>query len=219
MIKSVIFDLDGTLCDTMGDLLCAMNAMLRSFGWPERTRADLLRFINRGARLFVAQSMPEGSWQDINDNIVTSALGRYNECYAECCGKYSAPYDGIPEMLGELSRDYTLGVLSNKQHPFVRRIIESTFPGVFSAVYGNEPGVPTKPDARAMDRLLTGLGVEAAQCAFVGDSDIDMQSACNAGMLPIGVLWGYRSRDVLEAAGARVLCDEPHGLVTKLREM
>lgn len=217
MLKSIIFDLDGTLCDTMDDLLCAMNAMLRSFGWPERTRADLTRFINRGARFFVARSMPDGSWQDIEDDIVTAALKKYNECYAECCGKYSLPYEGIPEVLAELSKSYTLGVLSNKQHPFVRRIIESTFPGVFASVYGNEPGIPTKPDARAMDRLLGELGVEAAECAFVGDSDIDMQSARNAGMLPIGVLWGYRGRDVLEAAGAKVLCDEPKELVTKLR--
>lgn len=219
MLKSVIFDLDGTLCDTMGDLLCAMNAMLRSFGWPERTRDELTRFINRGARVFVALSMPDGSWQDIDDDIVTSALECYNQYYAECCGRYSHPYDGVPEMLAELSKSYTLGVLSNKQHPFVRRIIESTFPGVFASVYGNEPGIPTKPDARAMDRLLGELRVEAAECAFVGDSDIDMQSACNAGMLPVGVLWGYRPRDVLEAAGARVLCAEPHELVTKLGQL
>lgn len=216
MLKSIIFDLDGTLCDTMGDLLCAMNAMLRSFGWPERTRDDLLRFINRGARLFVAQSMPDGSWSSIDDKIVTDALEKYNECYAECCGMYSRPYDGIPEALAALSEKYTLGVLSNKQHPFVRRIIGSTFPGVFAAVYGNEPGVPTKPDARATDRLLRDFGADASECAFVGDSDIDMQTACNAGMLPVGVLWGYRGRDVLAKAGAKVLCADPHDLVTKL---
>ena len=93
MIKAIIFDLDGTLCDTMEDLREAMNAMLRSFGWAERSRKELLRFINRGARNFVADSMPDGSYSSIDDESVTRALKKYNDCYAECCGNATRPYD------------------------------------------------------------------------------------------------------------------------------
>ena len=209
MLKAIIFDLDGTLCDTIGDLRIAMNAMLRSYGWPERTREELLRFINRGARWFVAQSMPEGSWSDIEDDAVSEALARYNDCYAECCGTDCKPYDGIAEALAELGKRYKLGVLSNKQHPFVRRIIDGTFPGVFSSAHGDAPGFARKPDPRALDRLTSELCVAPEECAFIGDSDIDMLTARNAGMLPIGVLWGYRDRATLEAAGAKVLVERP----------
>ena len=216
MLKAIIFDLDGTLCDTIGDLRIAMNAMLRSFGWPERSREELLRFINRGARLFVAQSMPEGSWQSVDDEIVSTALAKYNDCYAECCGTDCRPYAGMSEALAELGERYRLGVLSNKQHPFVRRIVDGTFPGVFASAHGDAPGFPRKPDPRALDRLTSELGISPEECALVGDSDIDMLTARNAGMLPVGVLWGYRDRATLEGAGAKVLVAEPRELITAL---
>ena len=185
MIKAVIFDLDGTLCDTMEDLLTAMNAMLRSFGWPERTRGELLRFINRGARAFVADSMPEGSHSSPDDEIVSRALKVYNDCYAACCGDKTVPYEGIKETLIGLSKKYALGVLSNKQEPFVRLII---------------------------DRCLSELGAEPSECVFVGDSDVDMRTGNNAGMISLGVLWGYRDRATLEGAGAAALCEKPADL-------
>lgn len=216
MLKAIIFDLDGTLCDTMGDLQISMNDMLRSFGWPERSREELLRFINRGARMFVAQSMPEGSWQSVDDGIVSAALEKYNECYAEHLGEDCREFDGISEALAALRVKYRLGVLSNKQHPFVRQIIEGMFPGVFASIHGDAAGYARKPDPRSLDRLTSELGVAPEECAFVGDSDIDMKTARNAGMLPVGVLWGYRDRATLESAGAKVLVAEPRELVTAL---
>ena len=216
MLKAIIFDLDGTLCDTIGDLQIAMNEMLRSFGWPERSREELIRFINRGARLFVAQSMPEGTWTTPDDETVSVALEKYNDCYAAHCGEDCRPYDGMHEALAELGSKYKLGVLSNKQHPFVRRIVDSTFPGVFASAHGDAPGFARKPDPRALDRLTSELGVAPEECALVGDSDIDMLTAHNAGMLPVGVLWGYRDRAVLEAAGAKVLVAEPRELAAAI---
>lgn len=212
MIKAVIFDLDGTLCDTMEDLLTAMNAMLRSFGWPERTRGELLRFINRGARAFVADSMPEGSHSSPDDEIVSRALKVYNDCYAACYGDKTVPYEGMKEALIGLSKKYALGVLSNKQEPFVRLIIDSVFPGIFTSVHGNADGVPTKPDPRSLDRCLSELGAEPSECVFVGDSDVDMRTGNNAGMISLGVLWGYRDRATLEGAGAAALCEKPADL-------
>lgn len=219
MIKAIIFDLDGTLCDTMDDLLTAMNAMLRSFGWKERTRDELLRFINRGARAFVGDSMPEGSHSGYNDEAVTRALKVYNDCYAKCCGEKTVPYEGMTDALAVLKEKYVLGVLSNKQEPFVRRIIEDIFPHTFASVHGNVAGVPTKPDSRSVDRCLADMGVTADECVFVGDSDVDMQTALNAGMRPLGVTWGYRDRDTLAAAGAVSLCDAAVDMAAVIAEM
>ena len=209
MIKAIIFDLDGTLCDTMEDLKEAMNAMLRSFGWAERSREELLRFINRGARNFVADSMPEGSYSSIDDESVTRALRKYNDCYAECCGKATRPYDGMAKALSELKKTYRLGVLSNKQEPFVKKIIADIFPGVFDSVHGQVEGIPTKPDPLSLERAISELGVLPGECAFIGDSDVDMKTGRNALMHPVGVTWGYRSREVLEAAGAEAICSSP----------
>lgn len=209
MIKAIIFDLDGTLCDTMDDLLTAMNGMLRSFGWHERTRDELLRFINRGARAFVGDSMPEGSHNGYDDEAVTRALAVYNDCYAECCGDKTVPYEGMADALALLKEKYALGVLSNKQEHFVCSIVEDVFPCTFKSVHGNVPGIPTKPDARSLDRCLSEMGVTAEECVFVGDSDVDIKTAQNAGIIPMGVTWGYRDRETLDSAGAVLLCDSP----------
>lgn len=219
MIKAVIFDLDGTLCDTFADLQTAMNAMLRSFGWAERSREELLRFINRGARNFVADSMPDGSHTSADDPIVTEALKKYNACYAECVGEQTVPYPGMCEAVKELKKHYRLGVLSNKQDAFVKLIINDVFPGDFSSVHGNVDGIPTKPDPRSLDRLTTELDVKPEECVFVGDSDVDMRTGTNGGMIPLGVLWGYRGRDVLEAAGAKAFCETVADLPSVIAEL
>lgn len=219
MIKAIIFDLDGTLCDTLADLQTAMNAMLRSYGWAERSRGELLRFINRGARNFVADSMPDGSHETVDDPIVTEALAKYNACYAECVGEQTVPYPGMCEAVKTLAASYRLGVLSNKQEPFVKLIIENTFPGDFVSIHGNVDGIPTKPDPRSLDRLTAELDAKPEECVFVGDSDVDMRTGQNGGMIPLGVLWGYRGRDVLAGAGARAFCESVADLPRVIAEL
>ncbi len=209
MIKAVIFDLDGTLADTLDDLRTAMNGMLRHFGWAERSREELTRFINRGARVFVALSMPEGSWNDMNDPVVTDALKMYNDCYAECFNELTYPYDGIPDVLSVLAENNIgLGILSNKQDRFVKLIAEKIFSDKFAVVRG-QGEYPEKPNPESALVTAGELGANPEECVFVGDSDIDMKTAVNAGMYPIGVSWGYRDADVLRAAGARFIADTP----------
>lgn len=205
MIKAVIFDLDGTLADTMVDLQRAMNAMLRQCGWPERSREELTQFINKGARAFVARSMPEGSWETMDDEAVTRSLEIYSEHYAKCYLEGTAAFPGVAEALDALrERGISLAVLSNKQDRFTKAIIEKLFPGVFAEVWG-QSDYPTKPDPAAALEIARRLGVEPAECAFVGDSDVDMKTAKNAGMRSVGVSWGYRDVDVLREAGAKAV--------------
>jgi phosphoglycolate phosphatase len=217
MLKAVIFDLDGTLADTMLDLQTAMNTMLRQRGWQERSREDLLRFINKGARAFVAQSMPDGSWKSLDDEEVTRSLEIYNQCYAACYADKTAPYPGVAELVKELSDEgMSLAVLSNKQDRFVKVIIEKLFPGIFAEAWGQSE-YPTKPDPTAALEIARRLGVSAGECAFVGDSDIDMNTAKNAGMYAVGVSWGYRDGDVLRSAGADAVADDADALSAILK--
>ena len=212
MIKAAIFDLDGTLADTLDDLRCAMNMMLRHYGWAERTRDELQSFINKGARVFVARSMPEGSWDDINDPIVTEALKYYDECYKTCFNDLTHPYDGIIETLAALKDSgIKMAVLSNKQDHFVRLICDRLFPDTFEVIRGHGP-YPAKPSPESSLATAEEIGVKPEECVFVGDSDIDMQTAGNAKMYPIGVSWGYRSADVLREAGAAFVADAPEVL-------
>lgn len=217
MIKAVIFDLDGTLADTILDLGQAMNGMLRRFGWKERTREELIERINRGARLFVARSMPDDAYETIDDDIVTEALAVYSEIYSGCYNDKTAPFDGVPELLAKLKNDgYALGVLSNKQDTFVKMIVERLFPDTFDFVLG-QGKYPEKPCPDAALAISAELGVTPAECMFVGDSDIDMKTALNAGMYPMGVAWGYRSKAVLRDAGASFVADIPDDILTVIK--
>ncbi len=212
MIKAAIFDLDGTLADTLDDLGTAMNGMLRHYGWPERSREELRQFINRGARVFVARSMPEGTWDDINDPAVTEALKKYSECYKECFNDQTCPFDGIPEALSRLAdAGVGMGILSNKQDNFVKLIAEKIFPDTFGVVRGHGE-FPEKPSPESALATARELGAKPGECVFVGDSDIDMKTAVNAGMYPIGVAWGYRAPEVLREAGAAFIAETPEEL-------
>lgn len=209
MIKAIIFDLDGTLCDTMGDLMTAMNGMLSRLGYPLRTREELLRFINKGSRLFVGQSLPEGTVSDYNDPLVDRALKMYSEEYEKCYNNLTSPYDGMPEALSALKGSYKLGILSNKQDEFVKKIADKIFSGVFDSVNGQRKEYPEKPDPAFVTAIAAELGALPDETVFVGDSDIDMKTAVNAGMFPLGVAWGYRDIEVLMSAGAKVICTSP----------
>ena len=208
MIKVAIFDLDGTLCDTMDDLMTGMNGMLRELGYPTRTKEELLTFINNGAYRFVQLSLPEEIRED--ELIMATALETYSRHYAQCYADKTYPYAGMEEALYALKQEgVRLAVLSNKQDAFVKNIVKKLFPAdLFEEVHGQLEH-PAKPDPTAALAIAKSLCVHPEECIFCGDSDVDIKTAKNAGMIPLGVSWGYRSAAILRETGATLIAREP----------
>lgn len=210
---AVILDLDGTLAYTIDDIHTAVNGMLMRLGYKTRTKNDILKFINNGARELVRRSLPREV--QASEMIVDSALATYEEEYAKCYMEKTYPYEGILEALTELKAEtkVKLAVLSNKQDKFVKDIIAKIFPEkLFTLVCGQAPGMPAKPDPSALLRICKRLGAKPENTIMVGDSDVDMKTAKNAGAMPIGVSWGYRDPDVLREAEASLIAESPEQL-------
>lgn len=209
MIKGIIFDLDGTLADTMPDLQTAMNRMLKFIGYSERTRVELIGAINNGAKEFVRRSLPN-EVQDI-DFILKSALREYEKQYSMCYLEKTAPYENVEAMLMNLKqKGLKLAVLSNKQDKFVKDIVSKLFDRkTFSVVQGHDK-LPLKPNPSSALAIAKKMGVKPSQCLIVGDSDVDIQTAKEAGMESIGASWGYRGLEALENAGATFIIEDPN---------
>lgn len=211
MIKAIIFDLDGTVADTISAIRQGVNLTMEQLGYPTHTDADIRRFINHGARELIRQALPEEIGKD--GARVDAALEIYQGMYERTYKNTNLCYDGMAEAMTELSKTYLLAILSNKQDRMVKGLAEQLLPkGVVCIAQGQIEGVPVKPDPTAVREICRQMGVSPEECAFVGDSDVDMQTATNAGCLPVGVTWGYRGADVLNAAGARVLINTPQEL-------
>ena len=206
-IKLVIFDLDGTLADTMGDLVVSMNIMLSHYGFPHRTRDDLLRFINGGAMNFVRQALPLDKQSD--DEFLREAFGIYNEAYSQHYADTTYLYAGMLDtVMGLKSAGMKLAVLSNKQHFQTNAIIDKLAPNTFDIVMGHAD-LPHKPDPATVYHIFDTLGVTAEETLFVGDSDVDIRTAINSGTYPIGVAWGYRTPELLIETGAQMIVYNP----------
>ncbi len=211
----VLFDLDGTLADTLEDLADAMNRVLRAEGLAEHGYAEYQGMIGHGIHQLVRDALP-------TDQREEATVAR---CFAEMMADYGEHsliktrlYDGVPELLGALGvRGLKLAVLSNKADEPTRRIAAALFAeGVFAVVAGARPGVPLKPDPAGALLAAASLGVEPGRMVYVGDSPTDMRTALAAGMTPVGVSWGFRTRDELVEAGASAVLDRPLELLELL---
>lgn len=208
--KAAIFDLDGTLLKTLGDLCEAVNAALAAHGFPPITEEQTRQRVGDGIRNLILRSLPEGT----DDSVVDDCLARFRAHYESHLHDHTLPYPGIQALLRALR---TLGVktavLSNKYHPASVRLIEFFFPGLIDQVYGEREGVPRKPDPTSTREALAALGVSAEDTLYIGDSGVDMQTAKNAGLTAAGVTWGFRSRETLLETGADFLIDCPAQLL------
>ncbi len=214
--KAVLFDLDGTLLDTLDDLGDSMNAVLAARGYPTHPIRAFTVFVGDGVENLVRRALPapEGSTDAVVREIVPLMRAEYSRRWKD----KTRPYDGVPEMLEALAaRGLRLAVLSNKPHPATTEVVDHFFPaGRFDAVFGARPGVPIKPDAGAALDVARQLGIPPREFLYLGDTNTDMQTATAAGMYAVGVLWGFRAAEELREAGARVLISHPREVLALL---
>ena len=210
MKHAVIFDLDGTLLNTLGDLRAATNHALEVRGLPPHSMEEIRQFIGNGIRLLICRAMPEGT----PDAEIDAALDDFKAYYAAHIHDRTVPYDGIPQLLTALrKRGVKVAVLSNKIDSASQQLIEYFFPGKTDVVFGEHVGVPRKPDPTSCRMVMQQLGVQPEQVLYVGDSGTDMQTAKNAGLYAVGVTWGFRSKEVLLEYGADILVHRPEQIL------
>ena len=200
MEKLVIFDLDGTLLNTIADLGTAANHTLQELGLPQHTLDEYRLMVGNGMRKLIMRALPDQKAAD--DAFVDSTLAAFLEYYADHIDVHTTPYPGIPELISALStQGYRLAVASNKIQAGAERLIARFFPQTdFVAVMGNSPVYPLKPDAAVVEYIMSKAGTDKAHTIMVGDSGTDIQTARNAGIPIIAVSWGFRPRHELTAA-------------------
>lgn len=210
MKPTLIFDLDGTLVDSLPGIAASLNRTLTAHGLPGHSYAAIRSFIGGGLRLLIQQAAPAGADPALIDSIITLYKKDYDLTWTDG----SAVYPGIHNMLEELlASGFQLAVLSNKIHDFTVTMTRTMFPRIhFAKVLGQREGVPHKPQPDGALQIATALGTASANCLVIGDSTIDMETAANAHMPAIAVAWGYHDRARLLAAGATRIIDHPSEL-------
>lgn len=205
MIIGFLFDLDGTLLNTLEDLADGTNHALASFGYPRRTLEEVRRFVGNGAANLIAQAVPAG-------RDPAPVLKAFQAYYPTHCRIKTAPYPGVPEALTELGEKYPIAIVSNKPDAAVKPLCAHYFPGIFAL--GETAGCPRKPEPAMVRKTMEAIGV--TDCVYVGDSEVDVLTAKNAGVPCLSVLWGFRDR---EQIGGSRYCETVDRLVPMLEEM
>ena len=225
-IDALIFDLDGTLADSILDIASATNVVLAELGLPPHSTEAYKAFVGEGAEHLVRRAVRAAQrldWHVVDDAALPAPVAVLAESYRVHYGALehsgSAPYPGIDRMLdGVVASGRRMAVLSNKRDDFTRHLVQHAFGRwPFVDVRGERDGVPRKPDPTAALELAQVLGVPPARIGFVGDTPVDVGTALGAGMISIGVLWGFRTREELTKAGAQVLLERPEDLLALLR--
>ena len=212
MKTAVLFDLDGTLLDTLQDLTDATNHTLRHFGYPEKTAAEMRYIIGSGA-YFQLQAAMNG---DLRGRDMEEIYRHYRDYYDVHATDKTCPYGGVVEALTALKEKYPVGIVSNKPDAVVRDLCARFFPGVYAL--GERADLrPRKPAPDMVKKALEELGAD--RCVYVGDTQIDVETAKNAGAKCLCVLWGFRDQDQLEAAGAEHFCETAQTLEQKITEL
>lgn len=211
MRKTAIFDLDGTLLNTLEDLRDSANFSLKTFGFPQRTLEEVRSFVGNGLRNLMVRCLPDGS------DAVDAVLAEMKRHYATNCHNKTHPYDGILPMLEALrAAGFRLAIVSNKADPMVQLLREIYFADLIPVAVGELLDVRRKPAPDMVDRALSLLGAERSDAVYIGDSEVDIQTAQNAGLPCLSVCWGFRSEVLLCEHGAQTLCRTPKELLHEL---
>ena len=204
MKTALLFDLDGTLLNTLEDLKDATNACLRQFGYPERTLEEIRRVVGNGAENQIRKSLPP----ETDEDTVQRLLKIYKEYYNSHCQNHTAPYGGIPEAMEILKKDYPIAIVSNKPDPTVKTLCARYFGDTYAL--GESADCSRKPAPDMVYRGMEAIGVRS--CIYIGDSEVDILTAKNAGVPCLSVLWGFRDRGQLEEEGGSRFCSRTEDL-------
>ena len=211
--RAVLFDLDGTLLNTLPDLADATNYALQAMGFPERSMDEVRRFVGNGVGNLIARAVPCGT----SSQKTEETLAVFRAYYQEHAVEKTAPYEGILEMLQALSgAGLRMAVVSNKFDAAVKALNARFFYPMISTAIGETPQISRKPAPDSVFAAMRELGVEKEDCVYVGDSEVDVETARNAGIPCIGCAWGFRGRELLEVCGAACVIDDPSELTDML---
>ena len=207
MIKLIIFDLDGTLVNSIEDLADSSNYALTKNGFPTHEGYKYKHFVGDGVQMLIKRALPENSR---SDETILKVKADFSEYYNEHYSSKTKPYNGINELLSELkAKEISMAVASNKPDEFSKVIVSLFFGDTFTFVQGNTTQIPKKPDPQIVFFILEKLNIKKSECLFVGDSDIDIMTAKAAGIKSIGCLWGFRDLEELTTAKADHIVSEP----------
>ncbi len=210
--KLLILDFDGTIADTIDTIVDAVNLTMDDFGYPRRSRKEVRCAVGHSSLCLMARCMPESLSSD--EALVERVHETYKRFYAQTCVTCTECYDGMLESLLTLkARGYTLAVLSNKLDEFIHDMVRAVLPEGLVSMEMGKTDLPQKPDPAAPLLIASELGFSPEETAFIGDSEVDVQTGLNAGMLAVGCSWGYRSRQLLVDTGAHAVLDEPRELL------
>lgn len=213
MYNTIIFDLDGTLLNTLKDLWVSTNYALMSNGFPERTMEEVRCFVGNGIRTLIKRALP----YPVTDEVFEKIFVDFKAHYKVHCNDFTGPYEGIMELLKTLKdRGYTMGIASNKLAPAVEQLRKEFFGEYIFKAVGVVTGQPPKPDTYMVDKLMDMLDADKEHTLYVGDSQVDVETARNAGLDMVTVLWGFRDREELEVAGAMNFINSPMELLDYL---
>ena len=213
--RLAVFDLDGTILDTLEDLADSTNHALAVNGLPERSIDEVRRFVGNGIRNLIERAVPEGTGDELTDRV----FSEFREYYAIHCFDKTRPYEGILECMENIRRDgMQVAVVSNKADFAVQELYERFFAGLSDISIGEREGVRRKPYPDSVLHVLDSLGVEKEDAVYIGDSEVDIKTADNAGLDEIAVEWGFRDSEYLRTQGAKTLVKTPAELYMKLTQ-
>ena len=213
---TVVFDLDGTLLNTLEDLKDATNYALRTNGYPQRTLEEVRRFVGNGVRKLLERALPE----DVSQESFAQVFADFKEYYGKHCEDTTCAYDGIMDMMAQLKEaGYRIAIVSNKLDSAVKELSRTYFQDYVQAAIGEKEGVRRKPAPDMVQTALEELGSKAEAAVYIGDSEVDIQTAANVGLDCISVTWGFREAAFLKEQGAKRMVDTPQQLFTLLQTL